>query len=170
MKKENTNKCAEALPYDMGNIGDLLKHGMMAEFVRWWSNAHSDRSEFIFLDPFCGLRWEYPANPKALARLTELRRLSDRHFAIYDAQPNLGESKYYGSAHAVINQIRHLPRPMPLSPLVSVSDKHKNKIAALMESDNRIRPLVCEGFDSENGYSVLDSVIGERIPGRLGFD
>ena len=23
------------LPYDMGNAGDLLKHGVLAEFVRW---------------------------------------------------------------------------------------------------------------------------------------
>ena len=24
-----------SLPYDMGNAGDLLKHGVLAEFVRW---------------------------------------------------------------------------------------------------------------------------------------
>ena len=23
------------LPYDMGNAGDLLRHGVLAEFVRW---------------------------------------------------------------------------------------------------------------------------------------
>ena len=30
-----TMKSISGLPYDMGNAGDLLKHGVLAEFVRW---------------------------------------------------------------------------------------------------------------------------------------
>lgn len=30
------DRTAASLPYDMGNAGDLLKHGVLAEFVRWY--------------------------------------------------------------------------------------------------------------------------------------
>ena len=45
---------AMTLPYDMGNAGDLLKHGVLAEHVRWhavWA------CRFDFLDPFGGKPW-----------------------------------------------------------------------------------------------------------------
>ena len=35
---------AERLPYDMGNAGDLIKHGLIAEFAEWW--LATNKSDF----------------------------------------------------------------------------------------------------------------------------
>ena len=168
MKKKSPNECADSLPYDMGNIGDLLKHGMMAEFIRWWRGMHPCQNEFTFLDPFGGCVWAHPANPKALARLHTLREVPNQNFAIFDSQPDIDEGTYCGSAHVVINQIRRLSRSMPQPLKVLVSDECKCKTDALIKSDsNCIRLLACDGFHPSNGYSILDSVIGGHIRGDL---
>ena len=168
MKKNNPNECADSLPYDMGNIGDLVKHGMIAEFVRWWRGVHPGQNEFTFLDSFAGHAWMHPANCKALARLIKLSETPAHNFAIFDSQPDISQGTYYGSAHVVINQIRRLSRSMPQPPKVLVSDACKCKTDALIKSDsNCIRPLACDGFHPSNGYSVLDSVIGGHVRGDL---
>ena len=45
---------AMTLPYDMGNAGDLLKHGVLAEYVRWHCGLGLP---LRFLDPFGGEPW-----------------------------------------------------------------------------------------------------------------
>lgn len=46
-----TGSRGSSLPYDMGNAGDLLKHGVPAEFVRW----RLERGASVrFLDLFVG--------------------------------------------------------------------------------------------------------------------
>ncbi len=58
---------ASKLPYDMGNVGDLFKHGMLAEFVEWWLK-HND-NEFVFLDPFAGRPYVLPPHPEVISRM-----------------------------------------------------------------------------------------------------
>ena len=48
----------DPLPYDMGNAGDLLKHGVLAEYVRWQCELGLPPR---FLDPFGG---EGPASTR----------------------------------------------------------------------------------------------------------
>ena len=160
-----TKKDTSALPYDMGNIGDLLKHGVMAEFIRWWSGINRHEEKFVFLDPFCGLRWKRSANEKALKRL---RKLRDRHgsdFEIINAQPGIDECKYYGSIYVVINQTLHVSqkRDLPLLPVIFASDKSHDSETALEEIDEHIEKLECKGFCKDNGYSILCSVADEHI-------
>ena len=57
-----------SLPYDMGNIGDLLKHGVLAEFVRW--QCELGRS-FRFFDLFGG-EPEGPAVARTCRRVLAL--------------------------------------------------------------------------------------------------
>ena len=154
---------SKSLRYDMGNIGDLLKHGVMAEFIRWWSDINSDKNNFVFLDPFCGLRWEYPENKCILRRLCNLRDNHDGDFAIISAQPGIDDGKYYGSTHVVINQTLQIPRKKKLQPVIYVSDESPDKIMALEKSNEYIKKLSCHGFSKSDGYLILDYINGGNI-------
>ena len=161
----STKKDTSTLPYDMGNIGDLLKHGVMAEFIRWWSGINRHKEKFVFLDPFCGLRWKRSANEKALNRLHKLRDRHGSDFEIINAQPGIDECKYYGSMYVVINQTLHVSqqRTLPLLPVIFASDKSHNDETALEEIDEHIEKLECKGFCKDNGYSILCSVADKHI-------
>ena len=156
----NKDHDCDNLPYNMGNIGDLLKHGMMAEFIRRWSNKKSQK-EFVFLDPFCGLGWEQPAKEGVLMRLHKLRAKHGSNFAIFSAQPDIDDHKYYGSTHVVINQAHQ----NKLLPVVRVSDQLPKRTTELITSDEkkRITKIECKGFLKNDGYSILDSIIDGHI-------
>ncbi len=59
--------CAASLPYDMGNAGDMIKHGLLAEYVEWW--CVSQRKRIKFLDPFGGRPWLEPPHEATLLPL-----------------------------------------------------------------------------------------------------
>ena len=145
--------------YDMGNIGDMLKHGMMAEFISWWSSINHDKKKFVFLDPFCGCPWDNCPNPVVIERLEDLGKLRDKYgqkFEIINAQSDFGKSRYYGSTHVAIHQIRSCG----LLPDVYVSDKENYLTDELTNSDNKnIKKIECEYFCPSCGYSILKSII-----------
>lgn len=78
-----------SLPYDMGNAGDLLKHGVLAEFVRWQCESNGS---FRFLDPFGGEPWCPPVSEVA----RRVRSLPE-HCALRSAQSDVDRGRYYGS-------------------------------------------------------------------------
>ena len=145
------------LPYDMGNIGDLLKHGMMTEFIHWWDGMNPAKEEFVFLDPFCGLRWKCPANKKALGRLDDLRK-HGHNFAILSAQPDIDKFKYYGSTYVVINQTLRISQRKKLLPIIHVSDELSDNMTVLEKSNKNIKELKCPGFSKDDGFSILKPI------------
>ncbi len=76
------------LPYDRGNAGDLLGHGVLAEFVRW--QRELGRS-FRFFDLF-GREPEGPAGGEVARRV---RALPDGASA--SAQTGIEKGRYCGS-------------------------------------------------------------------------
>ena len=78
----------EALPYDMGNAGDLLKHGVLAEFVRW--QCEQGKS-FRFFDLFGGEPYGKPVAEVA-KRVHALPECTLRA-----AQTGINDDRYYGS-------------------------------------------------------------------------
>ena len=144
------------LPYDMGNIGDLLKHGVIAEFIRWSSDTYPDSKEFVFVDPFCGDALKERANIKVINRLEQLRDNKGTKFEILNAQPDFEKSIYYGSTHVALRQIRSCN----LSPHVYISDENNERVKMLMESDSNqdIEQINHSNFYPSNGYSILDSI------------
>ena len=60
------------LPYDVGNAGDLLKHGVLAEFVRWRLKGNAQRN-VRFLDLFGGLPESVNVRCEVIGRVGELR-------------------------------------------------------------------------------------------------
>lgn len=81
------------LPYRMGNAGDLLKHGVLAEFVRWRIETGG---RVRLLDLFAGEPRDDSSPPEVLSRLKDLGSC-----ALADAQGELGEGRYLGSAKLV---------------------------------------------------------------------
>ena len=143
------------LPYDMGNIGDLLKHGVMAEFIRWRSDTYN-RKEFVFLDPFCGDALNDSANTQAMNRLQQLRDNQKTKFEILNAQPDFVKNTYYGSTHVVLRQTRLCG----LLPHVYISDEDSKRVETLIQSDSNqnTKEIKFDNFYPSNGYSILDSI------------
>jgi len=76
------------LAYDMGNAGDMLKHGVLAEFVRWRCES---TGSLRFIDLFGGEPWAAPV-PEVARRVRALPNCAPRA-----VQTDIGENRYYGS-------------------------------------------------------------------------
>ena len=95
-----TNSKTNDLPYDMGNAGDLLKHGVLAEFVCWRSSLGAS---VRFLDLFGGNPYDDNVTDKIVRRVDTLEGS-----ALHKAQPYIGEKRYYGSGGLVLNLARRI--------------------------------------------------------------
>ena len=80
-----------SLPYDMGNAGDLLKHGVLAETLRYrlsFRRSHPIR----FLDLFGGEPFCSKVSEDTVERVGKLSEC-----ALQEGQPGIRAGKYYGS-------------------------------------------------------------------------
>ena len=77
------------MPYDMGNAGDLLKHGVLAEFVAWRCESPGS---LRFIDLFGGEPSTAPV-PEVARRVQALSQC-----ALRSVQTDLDENRYYGSS------------------------------------------------------------------------
>ena len=134
---------AVSLPYDMGNAGDLVKHGVLAEFAQWWCTH--ERRTLRFLDPFAGRPCASPPNAEVTRTIQALPAC-----AIRDAQPE-PVKRYYGSSYVVL----HAARSAHASAEVWVSDSDPTARRAF--NDSPMRPLECHGFSPADGFSILDA-------------
>jgi hypothetical protein len=132
---------AQPLPYDMGNVGDLMKHGLLAEFTQWW--CRTSRKPIRFLDPFGGRPWVEPPVPTVVRRVKALSG-----FALAAGQPH-PEKRYYGSAHIV----RHVAHAAGQDADVLVSDRDPIALHDLVGSG--LTELQHPGFNAADGYSIL---------------
>ncbi|MGH9386200.1 MAG: hypothetical protein ACRD2N_18140 [Vicinamibacterales bacterium] len=136
-----------SLPYDMGNAGDLVKHGLLAEFTQWWCEYMS--KPLCFLDPFAGRPWVSPPNPEVSRRVKALP--SGVSGAIQRAQPD-PDNRYYGSCYVVLNVAHALGCAAEV--LFSDSDPNARQT---FEGHDGFRELECNGFSKSDGFSILDS-------------
>ena len=135
----------DPLPYDMGNAGDLLKHGVLAEFTRWWCGRSGHA--ITFLDPFGGRPWTAPPLERTVERVHALDG-----FAIHTAQPDL-PGRYFGSGHLVLNAARAAGSEAE----VLVSDRDERAFRELLASG--LKPLRAPGFDPNDAYTVLSAAV-----------
>lgn len=133
---------AETLPYDIGNCGDLIKHGMIAEFTAWRCRHYQE--PFVFYDPFGGRPWIEPPHRKVIERMLKLGGC-----ALTDAQPE-PDIRYYGSGHLV----KRAAHSVGSSAKVFVSDRNKDALDDL--TDSGLERIDHKDFNPENGYSLLD--------------
>jgi hypothetical protein len=132
-----------SLPYDMGNAGDLVKHGLLAEFARWCCEHESQ--PLRFLDPFAGRPWVGPPNPEVARRVQALPPCALR---TAQADPS---NRYYGSAFVVLNAARSIGGVAD----VFVSDSDPSARRAFDEVG--LKNLTCCGFSSSDGFTILDA-------------
>jgi hypothetical protein len=134
-----------SLPYDTGNAGDLVKHGLLAEFTQWWCEHEGQRLRF--LDPFGGRPYVSPPNAEVTRRVEALPRC-----ALRDAQPDPG-TRYYGSSYVVINAARVAKCVAE----VSISDSDPEARRAF--SGTEVRVLASPGFCPSDGFSILNAEV-----------
>jgi hypothetical protein len=136
---------AQPLPYTMGGIGDLMKHGVLAELTRWWCRRHA--APLRFLDPFGGRPWVEPPAPEVAERIAALAE-----FALATAQPQ-PSARYYGSGHVV----RLAAAAAGGRAEVRASDRDPDARHDLVASG--LAALEHPGFDPGDGFSILDTDI-----------
>ncbi len=129
------------LPYEIGNVGDLLKHGFLAEFVYSWHSHCSD--PLVFLDPFGGLPSCKPART-VVSRLLELDGT-----ALRKVQSEIPE-KYYGSSMLV----RRAGEVFDVDTEIYVSDNNPSCLDQLLTAG--LRTIEAEGFDKTDSYSIVN--------------
>jgi len=123
----------------MGNSGDLIKHGMLAEFVDCYGEYFSTRLNYF--DPFGGRPWQQPMHPIVKQRIARLKPCS---LKLVQSQ------KYYGSGH-IVNEIskKNGGRIQVYS-----SDRDPDARHDLLVSG--IRPIRLNQFSTEDAYSILN--------------
>ena len=152
---------AHKLPYDMGNAGDLLKHGVLAEFVHWHcQNFLSGSEPFRFLDPFGGLPWCDSVDSFVKKRVNRLGEIG-RHSPLHDAQLEIADGRYYGSGHLV----RAVAKNQDKESQILVSDCEEEFLHKLLRSG--LDKLQVLGFNPQDGYSILRPLIEKRISADL---
>lgn len=133
---------SKPLPYTMGNGGDLIKHGLLAEFINWHCRTMSEH--LAFYDPFGGRPWQEPIHETVAKRIEKLDPCP-----IKSAQQDCIQG-YYGSGHLVAQ--------------ISAANDHKVSIySSDKDADARcdlvntgLEPIPLVGFDHNDGYSILD--------------
>ena len=141
-----------SLPYDMGNAGDLIKHGALVECVRWWF-AHNKigKAPIRFADPFGGCPWEVAEKPVS-NRLNQLRRKAGGSF-IADRLYDVDKCRYYNSGHIVTRTADALGK----SAKVWTSDKSDIARSDLKASGLSLLDDKYPGvYKNNDGYSVLE--------------
>ena len=147
-----------SLRYDMGNAGDIVKHGMLAEFARWWTQGGQ---KLRYADPFGGRPWGM-AKPQAAARVESMHK---QGFALGLAQragqqlaSEHGITTYYGSSHVVKNICGKRA-------VVYADDADKLAREDLRESGVRIisDSSGFPGYSPDNGYAILDYVAEAKL-------
>lgn len=146
------------LPYPMGNAGDVIKHGALAELVDWRFSTCQEKP-LRYADPFGGRPWSTPGRSRIAERIKEIAR----QCAIRKAQPD-PDSKIYGSAHAVLNVARAVGGESRVQ--VYASDRDERARSDLQASSDSVRLIDVafdgRGYDNQDGYSILNpNLVGE---------
>jgi len=147
---------AEPLPYNMGNSGDLIKHGMIAEFTEW--SCRHNQKPFVFYDPFGGRPWIETPHKKVTERMKKLKDC-----ALANAQPE-PDIRYYGSGHIVKNVAHYAG----CSAKVLVSDRNKDALDDLTKSG--LERISHKDFNPEDGYSLLGCNLSKNNTSLLLLD
>ncbi|MDE0412680.1 MAG: hypothetical protein OXI37_10785 [Gammaproteobacteria bacterium] len=107
-----------SLPYCMGNAGDLLKHGVLAEYICW---RNESGSKVRFLDLFGGEPVQNASPDEVVRRVQGLTGS-----ALHDAQPEIAEGRYLGSGMLVHHFARSL-RNSRIQVFTADSDTERRK-------------------------------------------
>ena len=126
----------------MGNAGDLIKHGLLAEFCEW--RLQTRNGVFSFIDPFGGRPYVSPPHGEVVRRVQRLESC-----ALTRAQPDIGHC-YYGSG----NVIKHSALAMQRQAVVKISDRDKTAFQELIQAG--FEAFHHKAFQRQESFSIID--------------
>ena len=149
-----------SLPYDMGNAGDLLKHGGMAEFLR--TRLIFDRGRPIrFLDLFAGEPFSRDTCGRIVQRVNKLSGC-----ALHEGQPDISSGRYYGSSMLA----QKLGKRFKGQVKIIAGDCNKDRQKRLQECGMTLFEDAFPEFpDSKtyDAYKALDFILGKTTDSDL---
>lgn len=139
------------LKYEMGNLGDIIKHGLLSEFTDWYVR---DKSRMVVTDTFAGCPWG--GNPRIIKRMENLADASGGKAALIRAytQGKAGWEKYpryLGSSHLIIRIGQNRGKKIT----VLASDNDINARANLHASGLQMIKLP----NDNDGFAILDDAV-----------
>ena len=149
-----------SLRYDMGNAGDIIKHGILAEFTEWWCRCNSGKLRYA--DPFGGRPWG-DAKIEAAKRVKFMHQRQRALGRAQMAERQLRDLKriatYYGSSHVVLNAAQGRATVFADdADKLAQADLKKSGLDIISE-DGELFP----GYRSGDGYAILDHVKGAEL-------
>ena len=155
-----TKSTRSTLPYQMGNAGDLLKHGVLAEFVRW---RCAQGAAIRFLDFFGGEPFDDGVPDEIVQRVAGLKDT-----ALYEAQPDISKGRYYGSGK-LVQRLGELESGSLVS--VYVADQDRERRHRLRNSELRVLDEAFPGIESGpkpyDAYAALSRIVSSTRTGDL---
>lgn len=142
------------LKYEMGNLGDIIKHGLLAEFTDWHARGNA---RMVVADTFAGCPWG--GNPRIVKRMENLAQASGGKAALIRAytQGKAGWEKYpryLGSGHLVARIGENHDKKIT----VLASDRDVNARANLLASGLGVINLP----NDNDGFSILDDAVFDK--------
>ncbi len=147
---------SSSLPYDMGNAGDLLKHGALATFVDWFLEC--GEKGIRYADPFAGRPWGYILKEETRRRMEGFSSSllvienAQPHWRTNSHQPHWRKDRYYGSSHVV----RNIANARGKGAEVFASDKDKLARSDLEASGIALIDKQYKGYKPKRGFDILD--------------
>ena len=138
------------LKYDMGNAGDIIKHGLLAEFVAWWGGQNKGKTLRV-ADTFAGCPWDNIYKQAINDRIDDLRETP------FGRAQHKAQGRYLGSGFLV----RQVAEDCGIPTVISLSDNDPNALCnfenAIMEykkSAQKMR-ILSPGLPKNDGYGIL---------------
>ncbi len=130
-------------PYKMGNAGDIIKHGLLAEFVEWWKDSNNN---ILFVaDTFGG-------RPRGKNNCITKKLKDSECYALGRAYPKTNdEYLYLGSSHL----IRQVAEMCKLKVSIDIFDKCEDARCALEESILNEDSMKLIELPDDNGYNIF---------------
>ncbi len=129
--------------YKMGNASDIIKHGLLAEFVKWWKDSNNKTLPLRVADTFGGRPWG--KNRKIINILK-----SSECYALGRAYSE-ADDKYLGSSHL----IRQVAEECEVEVSIDIFDKCKEVRCALAESILNEDSMQLIELPYDDGYTIL---------------
>lgn len=148
-RTEMADVMIQALRYQMGNAGDIIKHGLLAEFAEWWLNNHN---ELAFFDSFAGCPWS-AYNDEMAARIDALGCVALRY--VYSEQPR----KYFGSSYLMHKIADNMRKGEGVR--IFVNDKNADARSNFAQSDMPVGMSLAR-LPGDDGYAILKNEIFQK--------
>lgn len=139
------------LKYKMGNLGDVIKHGVLAEVVEWW--GENETRPLVYADTFAGLPFA-ESNQTEIVTRGAVERLSGLENTAISRVYATDKTRYLGSSF-LVKQISANFRPKSS---ILVSDNAQAARCGLREAGSEVIELP----NCNDGYTILDDEVRRK--------